>query len=164
MGNEQSAPAPRRATNKLSKPRTNNSTANLLDTKKPLITSRRNSISTNASPTKECWSRSPGDILAGEAVQVEETKQRKRRSLFRSKSTQPQSKSTIGLGLDTGSTSQFVEPSPVEQPVHRWSRLPRESGNSEGFDMPAEEAYREQPAVQMLVMPSPPTSVFSNKS
>jgi hypothetical protein len=164
MGNEQSAPAPRRPPNKLSKPRTNNnSTANLLDTKKPPIASRRNAVSTNASPTKERWSRSPGDVLAGEAVQVEETKQRKRMSLFRSKSTQPQSKSTIGLGLDTGIASQFVEPSPVEQPVQRWSRLPRESGNSEGFDMHAEEAYREQP-VQMLVMPSPPTAVSSNKA
>jgi hypothetical protein len=164
MGNEQSAPAPRRAPNKLSKPRTNNnSTANLLDTKKPPITSRRNSISTNASPTKERWSRLPGDVLAGEAVQVEETKPRKRMSLFRSKSTQPQSKNTIGLGLDTGIASQFVEPSPVEQPVHKWSRLPRESGNSEGFDMPAEEAYSEQP-VQMLVMTSPSTVMFSNKS
>lgn len=145
MGNEQSAPAPRRPPNKLSKPRTNNSTANLLETKKLPPPSRRNSISTNASPTKERWSRPPGDVLAGEAVPVEESKPKKRLSLFRSKSAQPQSKSTISLPLDTGIESQFVTPSPVEQPVHRWLRLPRESGGSVGFDMHVEEACTEQP-------------------
>lgn len=127
MGNEQSAPTPRRRpANKLSKPRTNNhSNANLLDRRASAPPSRRNSVSTNGSPTKNRDSAIPDNVL--EAIDgKKEEKSRRRMSLFRSKSARPQSQ-TLDVS-DVGRSS--VEPSLVDEPTHRWSREPRVRGNS----------------------------------
>jgi hypothetical protein len=123
MGNEQSAPTPRRrSANKLSKPRTNNhSNANLLDRRASAPPSRRNSISTNnGSPTKI------RDTVLEAIDGKKEEKSRRRISLFRSKSARPQSR-TLDVNIDVGSS---VEPSLVDEPIHRWSREPRVRGNS----------------------------------
>jgi hypothetical protein len=74
MGNGQSAEAPQRAPNKLSKPRTNTATGNA---KAP---TRQNSQQNGSSR----HSIVPSDVVVDE-------KRRKRMSLFRSKSEQPKS-------------------------------------------------------------------------
>lgn len=126
MGNEQSAPTPRRRpANKLSKPRTNNhSNANLLDRRTSAPPSRRNSVSTANGPTKVRDSVIPDNVL--EAIDGKEGKSRRRMSLFRSKSARPQSQ-TLDGNIDVASS---VEPSLVDEPTHRWSREPRVRGNS----------------------------------
>lgn len=152
MGNEQSAPLPRRRPpNKLSKPRTNNtSTSNLLNLnpKPPIPTTRQNSVSTNSSPTKTRYSFTPIEGFAGEAgdrwrddqpVQA----QRKRMSLFRSKSSQEKPKLHLNTGLELGSP----EPSPLsplDVPQPRWSSL-RERGAPIIFEMGAGENYNDSP-------------------
>jgi hypothetical protein len=120
MGQEQSAPAPRRgrAPNKLSKPRTNSS-GNLIS-KIPGTPSRQNSQSNNASPIKSRQSLLLTDVVVGKAGEKKEEKQRKRMSLFRSKSSQAKSKSS--LELDTTVERESVDPSPIERPVRRHSR------------------------------------------
>lgn len=135
MGQEQSAPAPRRgkASNKLSKPRTNSS-GNLIS-KVPGTPSRQNSQSRNASPTKSRHSLLPADDVVGEAREKKEQKTRKRMSLFRSRSSQAKSKST--LDFNTGVEREFVEPNPVERPVRRHSRA-----NSVTFEDTSEETFR----------------------
>jgi hypothetical protein len=133
MGQEQSVPAPRRAQNKLSKPRTNSS-GNLIS-KIPGTPSRQNSQSNNGSPTKSRQSLLfPADV--SEAGEKKEEKQRKRMSLFRSKSSQAKEKK-FELEVDTGVERVFVDPSPVERPVRRHSRA-----NSVTFEEQAEENYR----------------------
>jgi len=133
MGQEQSVPAPRRAPNKLSKPRTN-TTGNLIS-KIPGTPSRQNSQSNNASPTKSKQSLLfPADV--GEAVEKKEEKPRKRMSLFRSKSSQAKERQ-LELQLDTGVAREFVDPSPVERPVRRHSRA-----NSVTFEEQKEESFR----------------------
>ncbi|TVY81337.1 hypothetical protein LSUE1_G004240, partial [Lachnellula suecica] len=137
MGQEQSAPSPRRQ-NKLSKPRTNSS-GNLIS-KIPGTPSRQNSQSNNnASPTK---SRNnlllSNDAGIGEAGEKKEEKQRKRMSLFRSKSSQ--AKSVIPPEFDTTVQTNFVDPSPVELPVRRHSRT-----NSVTFEEQATEVYQSRP-------------------
>jgi hypothetical protein len=144
MGNEQSAPTPRRPPNKLSKPRTNkNSTSNLLSIKTSNPTTRQNSVSTNASPTRTRYSTIPVEVLAGEAAQKqkEDTTQRKRMSLFRSKSSQEKPKLQLEVGVEPSS----VEPSPLEQPNPRWSRQPRERGTPAIFELAGDEPYSESP-------------------
>lgn len=141
MGNEQSVPAPRRPPNKLSKPRTNNnSSANLLSTKSAPA-SRRNSVTTNNSPTKTRYSIVPVELPPEPVERKKEETQKKRRSLFRSKSAQPKSQRHEPES-DVGKES--AEPSPIEQ-SHRWSRQSRPRGDSvtfesgdEGFEMPLE--------------------------
>lgn len=133
MGNEQSAPTPRkrleRPANKLSKPRTNNhSNANLLE-RYSVPPSRRNSVSTNGgSPIKNRDSVVPVDG-DGLLEAVEERKERgkfKRMSLFRSKSAKPQSQEEVRKEVEVA-----VEPDPIEQQAsHRWSREPRVRTNS----------------------------------
>lgn len=130
MGNEQSAPTPRRPTNKLSKPRTNNhSNANVPDRRASAPVSRRNSVyslSTNGSPTKTRDSTIPAELGETEPIRKEE-KSRKRMSLFRSKSAKPQSRMPEE---DTNVVKSIVEPDPFEPPSHRWSRDPRARGHS----------------------------------
>ncbi|CZR63590.1 uncharacterized protein PAC_13487 [Phialocephala subalpina] len=129
MGNEQSAPTPRRRPpNKLSKPRTNNhSNANLLDRRASAPVSRRNSISTNGSPTKIRGSAIPVDALVETIEGRKEEKSRRRMSLFRSKSAKPHSRKPEE---DTDGDTSTVEPDPFVQSSHRWSREPRVRGNS----------------------------------
>lgn len=144
MGNEQSAPTPRRPQNKLSKPRTNNNlTSNLLNIKTSNPTTRQNSVSTNASPTKTRYSVIPIEEFVREAGEKrkEETTQRKRMSIFRSKSAQEKPK----LRLEVGVESSSVEPSPLEQPNPRWSRRPRERGTPVIFELTGDEPYSESP-------------------
>ncbi len=139
MGNEQSVPAPRRPPNKLSKPRTNNnSNANLLPTRASAPPSRRNSIATSVSPTKNRHSVVPPEVLIGEAVdKPKEEPLKKRLSLFRSKSAQPKTtKHDADSEVDKGS----VEPSPIEQ-SHRWARQPVSRRNSVAFESSGDEAF-----------------------
>jgi hypothetical protein len=144
MGNEQSAPTSRRAQNKLSKPRTNNnSTSNLLNVKTSNPTTRQNSVSTNASPTNIRYSVIPIDEFirgAGEK-RKEETTQRKRMSIFRSKSAQEKPK----LRLDVGVKSSSVESSPLEQRNPRRSRQRRERGTPVIFELAGDEPDSESP-------------------
>jgi hypothetical protein len=78
----------------------------------------------------------PADVVVGEVGEKKEEKQRKRMSLFRSKSSQAKEKK-LELELDTGVERDFVDPSPVERPVRRHSRA-----NSVTFEEQAEESYR----------------------
>lgn len=118
MGNEQSVPAPRRPQNRLSKPRTNNnSSANLLNTKSAPQSRRNSIISTSASPIKSRHSIVP--VLAPEEPKKEE-KQKKRRSLFRSKSAQPKPQCP-----EAGSEVEDVSVEPPTIEARRWSRQPR---------------------------------------
>ena len=145
MGNNQSAPAPRRPPNKLSKPRTNNnSSTNLLNSKAPQATSRRNSQTNNGAVANNRYSTLslPLDVVVGEvAEKPREEPQRKRMSLFRSKSSQPKAQE---LGIDTGIERTFVDPSPVDRPVQRWSRSER--SNSVTFELSADEQFYDPPA------------------
>ncbi|TVY56189.1 hypothetical protein LCER1_G002504 [Lachnellula cervina] len=115
MGQEQSAPAPRRATNKLSKPRTNSS-GNLISKIPGPPPSRQNSQSNNGSPAKSRNSLLLPDTIVGEVEEKKEGKSRKRMSLFRSKSSRAQAKLKT-LEVDTGVEREFVDPSPVDRPV-----------------------------------------------
>ncbi len=143
MGNEQSAPTPRRPANKLSKPRTNNhSNPNLLDRRASAPASRRNSISTNDSPIKTRDSAIPVDALGAEAVEGrKEQRTRRRMSLFRSKSAKPQSRQEEAT-IEQDRSS--VEPSPIE-PTHRWSREPRVRGNSVATQSSVEPSLNDLP-------------------
>ena len=70
-------------------------------------------------------------------MEKKEEKQRKRMSLFRSKSSQAQAKSKT-LELDTGVEREIVDPSPVDKPVRRHSRA-----NSVTFeDQQLDETFR----------------------
>ncbi|KAH6665178.1 hypothetical protein B0J14DRAFT_492552 [Halenospora varia] len=112
MGNEQSAPTPRRA-NKLSKPRTNSS-GNLLNTSPPGLQVRQESQSPASSPTKSRYSLVSVDGSGD--TENERDKKTKRRSLFRSRSSQTKTRARQ-LEINTGINFEFVEPSPVEKPV-----------------------------------------------
>ncbi|KAG0645091.1 hypothetical protein D0Z07_9101 [Hyphodiscus hymeniophilus] len=105
MGNGQSAEAPRRPPNRLSKPRTNSST-NLLNLK-PGPPSRRNSQVINVKGR----SNVSVDVIAVEDVEKGESKQKKRMSLFRSKSAQPTSEP---LQIDTGVDIDFLDRTSVD--------------------------------------------------
>jgi hypothetical protein len=145
MGNEQSAPMPRRPPNKLSKPRTNNnSTSNLLSTKTSNPTTRQNSFSTNnASPERTRYSVILVEEVAGEAGEKrkEETTQRKRMSLFRSKTSQDKPKLRLEVSVETHS----AEPSPLDQPNPWWSRPPKERSTKRDFELAGDEPYYESP-------------------
>lgn len=152
MGQEQSVPAPRRAPNKLSKPKTN-STGNLLS-KIPGTPSRQSSQSNDVSPIKSRLSLlvPNGGSEAGE--KKKEEKQRNRMSLFRSKSSQAKEREREkvkememenekeketgpAFELGQGVEREFVNSSPVElpaAPVRRHSRA-----NSATFEEQAEE-------------------------
>jgi hypothetical protein len=144
MGNTQSAPAPRRPPNKLSKPRTNNSsTANLPSTKTPLVTGRHDSQSNHGFASVSRYSIVSVDGVVGNASEkLREESQRKRMSLFRSNSSQP--KILQELEIDTGVERGFVDPSPVDRPVHSWSRSER--SYSETFEFPTDQPYYNPPA------------------
>ena len=134
MGNEQSVPAPRRPPNKLSKPRTNNhSSANLLNTKSAPA-SRRNSITVHGPPTKSRYSVPPVE-LPPDTVDKKEDAQKKRRSIFRSKSAQPRSRR---LGAESNVEKGSAEPGHIEE-LRRWSIQSRPRGQSLVFGS-AEEA------------------------
>ncbi|KAK2624150.1 hypothetical protein QTJ16_006784 [Diplocarpon rosae] len=133
MGNEQSAPASRRAQNKLSKPKTNNNSgANPLGSKVATVlhsnSARAPHHELGIVADESTESRygllprptalsAPGDIPAG--VEVEPTrqeKQKRRMSLFRSKSVQPESMQHI---------VEFNVEKAVELPAEpsRWSMV-----------------------------------------
>ena len=138
MGQEQSAPAARRAPNKLSKPRTNSSTANLLSSKSAVQLGHRISESNNAALLSNRYSAMPVDDPAADGAYTEKPKdelkqQQKRRSIFRPKVSQDK---VNQLALDTGVEREFVKPSPVDKPVPRWSRQERSRSNS--IEPPAE--------------------------
>ncbi|CAL3972967.1 unnamed protein product [Diplocarpon coronariae] len=135
MGNDQSVPASRRAQNKLSKPKTNNNSgANLLYSK-PAHDSHRELRVVNGEPVESSYSLLPQPPSFLEDVQpaaeVEPTRlerQKRRMSLFRSKSVQPESKKyTVG--------SEFERAVELPAEPSRWSRvMPRTRGNSVVFE------------------------------
>lgn len=136
MGNTQSAEAPRKPPNRLSKPRTNSSTPNLLITKTPSA-SRRNSLSSNVSPPNNPYSTAsvvePAVSEAPEKVVKDELKQRKRTSIFRSKSAQehvPQ------MEIVRAGQSDFPEPLPVERFTRSSSRV---RSDSITFELPGDQ-------------------------
>ncbi len=111
MGNSQSAEAPQRHPHKLSKPKTNNSTPNLLGSSSNLLASARQSqadlktiskrpsfISTKGTATTE---------TTGEVQPAANAKPPRRLSLFRSKSSTATSTST-----------------PLPDPIHPEQRMP----------------------------------------
>lgn len=128
MGNEQSAPLGRRSQNKLSKPKTNASTSNLLNlalnSKSSNPTTRQNSASDVSLSTNTRFNFTPIEGFAGEAGDKwkdDQPSHRKRMSLFRSKSSQDKPK----LRLNTGPDPDSPDPSPLsplDQPLPRWSR------------------------------------------
>jgi hypothetical protein len=146
MGNEQSGPVSRRPPNKLSKPKTNNASSSNplnLNTKPPNSnpTPRRNSESASSSPTNVRYSFTPIEGFAGEAAErwKDEPVQRKRLSLFKSKSAQEKPK----LHLTTGFDADSPVPSPVsplDQPTPRWGSL-RERGTPILSDTAGEDHY-----------------------
>lgn len=115
MGNEQSTPAPRGPRNKLSKPRTNSS-VNTPNSKTPGILSRRNSQAEHVGVANNRYSTASVAAVVGEAGErrPEENTQRKRRSLFRSKSAQP---NTQQLDIGSGVNIEYLE-----SPTVGWSR------------------------------------------
>lgn len=112
MGQEHSVPAPRRVPNRLSKPKTN-TTGNMIS-KLPGPPSRQGSQSNNSSPVNTRHSFWYNEAVVGEAQKPKPEKQRKRMSLFRSKSSQAKQQN---LTVDIGIEREFVDPSPVEKPV-----------------------------------------------
>ena len=130
MGNGQSAEAPRRPPNKLSKPRTN-STTNLLNLKTTGPPSRRNSKLNNGA---HGYSTVSVDLVGGEESERRESTQRKRMSMFRSKSAQPKSEP---LQIDSGVYIDFLERSPVDNWSTRGS-ITHESPDQPYFAAPAE--------------------------
>lgn len=159
MGNEQSVPLGRRPPNRLSKPKTNNSTSNLLSLglSNPKLSNpatRKNSVASNSSPTtKTPYNFVPIEGFAGEAGDrwrdAQPTQQRKRISLFRSKSSQDKPKLSLKTGLELNSP----EPSPlssIDRPPlpTRW-RSNSERGSPVTFETGGEETSYYEPPVDM---------------
>ncbi|KAH8648322.1 hypothetical protein BGZ60DRAFT_534999 [Tricladium varicosporioides] len=150
MGNEQSAPAPRR-TNKLSKPRTNSS-GNLLNTTAPGLQVPQGLQSTASSPTKSRYSLV--SIDGSGDTENEWDKKTKRRSLFRSRSSQAQARARQ-LEITTGINFEFVEPSPVETPVERPMR--RRSLTTGGHaDISADRSHSQRGRNMRMSLPYAP--------
>jgi len=119
MGNEQSAPAPRGARNRLSKPRTNSST-NTSNSRNSAPPTRRNSQSNNVGISNNRYSTVSLDVVGAEAGERrwDQPRHRKRMSMFRSKSTQPQVQELrIGSGVNIDSIDKI----PVERESKRSS-------------------------------------------
>ncbi|RDL40865.1 uncharacterized protein BP5553_00844 [Venustampulla echinocandica] len=145
MGNEQSAPsARRRAQNKLSKPRTN-TTGNLLNSKGPAISSRRNPGSNNPSATDLGY-----NYVSREAGNEGNDRTRwKRISLFRSKSIQGQSQNPeIVAGPDT----EIVERLPLDSRTRRHS-----SANSITLHHSIDDLHHRPPNTRMSLQHVPHT-------
>ena len=145
MGNEQSAPLGRRPQNKLSKPKTNGAISNLLslNSNHSNPTTRQNSVST-ASISHTPYNFTPIEGFAGEAAdrwRDDQPVQRKRMSLFRSKSSQDKPK----LHLTTGLEPNSPDPSPLssldQPPLPRRSRGSslKERGSPVMFKLGGEE-------------------------
>ena len=122
MGNEQSVPEPRRPANKLSKPRTSSSVPPTSRAYAGI--NRRNSTLDNVGISSVQHSSLSVDAVAGEAGRGrtrEVPTQRKRMSIFRSKSSQARSQ----LDITNGVHIDYLNESPVRSPVDgldRWSR------------------------------------------
>lgn len=113
MGNEQSAPAPRGPRNKLSKPRTNSST-NTANSKSPGPPSRRNSQLNDVGISNNRYSTMSLDVDIGEVGEKRSAEpQRKRMSIFRSKSSQAKVQQ---LEINSAVDIKYLEP------ADRWSR------------------------------------------
>lgn len=119
MGQQQSAPAPRRSANRLSKPKTNTSTSNLLS-KSNLQLDRRESQLHDVFVVNNRHS-----VVSIEAIEELEkpktdkkVKQSKRRSLFRSKTAQ---EPELEFPSTARSKEQVAEPLPTERSSHRFS-------------------------------------------
>lgn len=132
MGNEQSAPAPRGPRNKLSKPRTNSS-ANTSNSKGSGVTSRRNSQSEHVEVPSNRYSTISVDAVVGEAGEKQRDPQRKRTSMFRSRSTQPKTQQ-----LDIGSAANIDY---IESPKEGWSRrnsVIQDAGEHRHYSVPVQ--------------------------
>ncbi|KAE9365469.1 hypothetical protein N431DRAFT_473524 [Stipitochalara longipes BDJ] len=156
MGNEQSVPVGERSQNRLSKPKTNASTSNLLSSTSNLrslisnSTTRQKPVATDAASTsKASYNFTPIEGFAGEAGdrwKEEQPTPRKRMSLFRSKSSQDKPK--LHLTTGTGGEPNSREPSPLSAldlpPLPIW-------GSSNGKNSPVvfttggEEPYYDSP-------------------
>jgi len=134
MGNTQSAPTPRRPPNKLSKPKTNSSTPNLLSSKFSTALSRRNSQTSNVAALGSHYSKSV-DAVVGETTEklTDESTSRKRMSLFRSMI--PQGKA-LPLDINSGVESEFVQSSLRDKPVQGWPKI-----NSVHLGLQANQLY-----------------------
>ena len=108
MGNGQSAEAPRRPPNKLSKPKTNVTTTTLLNLKTAGPPTHRNS-QLNDGANK--YSTVFIDAEAKEEHENRESKQKKRMSMFRSKSAQPKAEP---LQINTGVDIEYLDRSPMD--------------------------------------------------
>ncbi|KAH8594066.1 hypothetical protein B0O99DRAFT_595778 [Bisporella sp. PMI_857] len=114
MGNEQSAPGPRRQANRLSKPRTH-STAVPSNSRSPNPSSRRNSILQDVDNSNR-FSTLP--VEEPRVKTVEEPK-KKRLSLFRSKSSQSKDSQ---LDIKNGVHIDYLGETPVRAVATNWSR------------------------------------------
>ena len=125
MGQEQSVPAPRRPPNRLSKPRTNSSTANLLSRSNLQLDAKDTQVNNGFASSR--YSVLPVDQAAGDRIKDEKQyKQNKRRSLFRSKSSQEKEQ----LNLETEVESTFEDPSPLDRPLPRYQQQAWSRNNS----------------------------------
>jgi hypothetical protein len=119
MGNTQSAEAPRRPPTKLTKPRTNTSTSNLLAISS--APSRRSStLSLPVALNKRSSTVSLADVSADREdvpIKSKTGSRTRRRSLFRSKSAQPELTAPIDELL-----SDF-EAKTSSNPLHRYSSM-----------------------------------------
>jgi hypothetical protein len=116
MGQEQSTPNSRRGLNKLSKPRTN-SFGNVLNTVVPEDSSRERSRSSDL-PRKSRYNLFTSEGH-GEHGEHGKGKRPKRRSIFRSRSSQARHR--IQLDPPPQTSMDNFEPAPVEAPVRRYS-------------------------------------------
>lgn len=143
MGNENSTPAPPRPANKLSKPRTNSS----LPLRSPVPNSRRNS---NLKESVSAFSKGQQSSLSVDNVVVDEdarkggreapNKERKRMSIFRSKSSQAR---VSQLEIPRSHDIEFLDESPVRSSeavvAEQWSR------NSSVVEFQQQQHYNHAP-------------------
>jgi hypothetical protein len=158
MGNEQSALSARKPSNKLSKPRTNNnSNLNLLNAKSGPST-RRASVSTtnDSSILQNIEGRFVNEHSGGDdgvaTGKRDRPIQKKRLSLFRSRSEKTRSKT---IQLDPPIENIFVESGPFNPIPNRYSRPlpPTERGNSFLTETSADDIFFEPTVDPYALLP-----------
>lgn len=156
MGNEQSVPVGERAQkNRLSKPKTNASTSNLLSSSsnllsmisKPGTAKSQKSVATEASTNKAPYSFTPIEGFAGEAGdrwKEEQPAPRKRMSIFRSKSAQDKPKLRLATGLEGDSPDASPESALDPPPLPIWGSF-RAKSSPVVFTTGGEEPFYDSP-------------------
>jgi len=137
MGNEQSAPAPRRPGNKLSKPKTNSS---LPIRPTPAAENRRSSVVNEVGISKIQYSSLSVDAVVSEAGgKGDEPTKKKRMSIFRSRSSLARASQ---LDIASGVNIEYLNESPTRSPAvgtDEWSR------NSSVVDFKQQQYYNAPP-------------------